>query len=301
MVVGRGVWSGRLRRVGVFAGPTHLPARLLRVSKDGRRPKRRLARGSELARSRRSWPACCGDERDRDEVIQEAINKGVKRFFLPAIDSSYLSKMRELKNAFPLNMFLMSGLHPTHVKENFQEELAVLESFLDETQAVAVGEIGIDLYWDKAFLKEQQEAFHLQIEWAKKRQLPIVIHCRDAFDEVFEVLEAHRGPLLRGIFHCFTGDLSQANKAISLGMKLGIGGVLTFKNGGLDRFIDQVDLSHLVLETDAPYLAPVPYRGKRNESAYLPLVAQKLADLTGKTIEDIAAITTENSKTVFGV
>ena len=127
---------------------------------------------------------------DRDEVIQEAINKGVKRFFLPAIDSSYLSKMRELKNAFPLNMFLMSGLHPTHVKENFQEELAVLESFLDETQAVAVGEIGIDLYWDKAFLKEQQEAFHLQIEWAKKRQLPIVIHCRDAFDEVFEVLEA---------------------------------------------------------------------------------------------------------------
>lgn len=238
---------------------------------------------------------------DRDEVVQEAINKGVERFFLPAIDSTYLSDMRELKNAFPLNMFLMSGLHPTHVKENFREELAVMESFLDETQAVAVGEIGVDLYWDKTFLKQQQEAFHLQIEWAKKRQLPIVIHCRDAFDAVFEVLESNKGPLLRGIFHCFTGDLSQANRAISLGMKLGIGGVLTFKNGGLDRFIDQIDLSHLVLETDAPYLAPVPYRGKRNASAYLPLVAEKLALLTGKSLEDIAAITTENSRDVFGV
>ena len=238
---------------------------------------------------------------DRDVVIQEAIDKGVKRFFLPAIDSTYLSEMRKLKNAFPLNMFLMSGLHPTHVKENFHEELAVLESFLDETQAVAVGEIGMDLYWDKTFIKEQQEAFHLQIEWAKKRQLPIVIHCRDAFDAVFEVLEAHKGPLLRGIFHCFIGDLSQANRAISLGMKLGIGGVLTFKNGGLNQFIDQIDLSHLVLETDAPYLAPVPYRGKRNESAYLPLVAEKLANLTGKTMEEIAFITTENSKVIFGV
>lgn len=240
-------------------------------------------------------------EQDRDLVVKKAIAAGVNRFFLPAIDSSYLSKMLSLKASFPKHMFLMSGLHPTHVKENFREELEVLEQFLDKQSAVAVGEIGIDLYWEKTFLKEQQEAFDIQIKWAKDRSLPVVIHCRDAFNEIFEVLEAHKGPELRGIFHCFTGDYQQALQAISYGMKLGIGGVLTFKNGGLDGFIDQIDLSHLVLETDAPYLAPVPYRGKRNESAYLVLVAERLASLTGKSLKEIARMTTQNSIDVFGV
>lgn len=238
---------------------------------------------------------------DRDAVVKLAIDQGVERFFLPAIDASYLPAMLALKAAYPSKMFLMSGLHPTHVKENFRVELALMESFLDAQNAVAVGEIGMDLYWDKTFMAQQQEAFHTQIGWAKARKLPIVVHCRDAFDAVFEVLEAHRGPDLKGIFHCFTGNHAQAKKTIDLGMKLGIGGVLTFKNGGLDRFIHQIDLSHLVLETDAPYLAPVPFRGKRNESSHLFLVAQKLAALTGNSVEEIAAITTENSREVFGV
>jgi len=240
-------------------------------------------------------------EQDRNIVVKKAIAAGVNKFFLPAIDSSYLSEMLSLKALFPEHMFLMSGLHPTHVKENFREELEVLEQFLDSQSAVAVGEIGMDLYWEKTFLKEQQEAFDIQIKWAKARSLPVVIHCRDAFNEIFEVLETHKGPKLRGIFHCFTGDKTQALQAISYGMKLGIGGVLTFKNGGLDGFIDQIDLSHLVLETDAPYLAPVPYRGKRNESAYLVLVAERLASLTGKSLEEIARKTTQNSIDVFGV
>ncbi|MCW1953007.1 MAG: TatD family hydrolase [Flavobacteriia bacterium] len=238
---------------------------------------------------------------DRDQVIADAIEAGVSRFFLPAIDASYISGMRALKAAYPGQMHLMSGLHPTHVKKNFKEELTVLEDFLDTDSCVAVGEIGIDLYWDRTFLSEQQAAFDVQISWAKARNLPIVIHCRDAFDEVFEVLEAHKGPLLRGIFHCFTGTYEQALRAISYGMKLGIGGVLTFKNGGLDRFIDQIELSHLVLETDAPYLAPVPYRGKRNESAYLINVAARLSELTGQSLADIATLTTQNSKDVFGI
>lgn len=238
---------------------------------------------------------------DRDQVIANAIEAGVSRFFLPGIDASYISGMRALKAAYPDQMHLMSGLHPTHVKENYKEELAVLEGFLDTDSCVGVGEIGIDLYWDRTFLAEQQAAFDAQISWAKSRKLPIVIHCRDAFDEVFEVLEAHKGPLLRGIFHCFTGTYEQALRAISYGMKLGIGGVLTFKNGGLDRFIDQIELSHLVLETDAPYLAPAPYRGKRNESAYLLQVASRLSELTGQSLADIATLTTQNSKDVFGI
>jgi len=238
---------------------------------------------------------------DRDQVIADAIGAGVSRFFLPAINASYISGMRALKAAYPEQMHLMSGLHPTHVKEDYREELCVLEAFLETDSCVAVGEIGIDLYWDRTFLSEQQDAFSIQIGWAKARKFPIVIHCRDAFNEVFEVLEAHKGPDLRGIFHCFTGSYEQALKAISYGMKLGIGGVLTFKNGGLDAFIHQIDLSHLVLETDAPYLAPVPYRGKRNESSYLPLVAERLSNLTGHSLAHIAAHTTQNSVDVFGI
>ncbi|MBD0850047.1 TatD family hydrolase [Maribacter arenosus] len=240
-------------------------------------------------------------DEDRDEVIKKALDNGVERFFIPAIDSSYTDAMFALEKAYPKNMFLMMGLHPTHVKGNYLEELRHVENLLSKRRFYAVGEIGIDLYWDRTFLKEQQEAFRYQIRLAKKHRLPIVIHCRDAFDEIFEVLEGEKGKGLYGIFHCFTGTLEQAKKAISYNMKLGIGGVATFKNGKIDAFLKELDMKHIVLETDAPYLAPVPYRGKRNESAYLVHVVAKLSDIYGKHAEEIAEITTENTKTVFGI
>ncbi|MCQ0110336.1 TatD family hydrolase [Zhouia amylolytica] len=238
---------------------------------------------------------------DRDEMINRAIDQGVERFFIPAIDSAYTERMLNLEADYPEHVFLMMGLHPTHVKENYKEEIRHVEEMLEKHTFYAVGEIGVDLYWDKSFLKEQQEAFGRQIELAKKHKLPIVIHCRDAFDEVFEVLEAHKDDNLYGIFHCFTGTLEQAHKAISYNMKLGIGGVVTFKNGKIDKFLNQIDLKHIVLETDAPYLAPTPYRGKRNESAYVMNVAEKLVDVYGLSLEEIVEQTTLNSKEVFGV
>ena len=223
-------------------------------------------------------------DEDRKEAIEKAIDLGVERFFIPAIDSSYTESMLALEKDFPGHMFLMSGLHPTHVNENY-----------------AVGEIGIDLYWEKKFLKEQKIAFKKQIQLAKRKNLPIVIHCRDAFDEVFEVLEEEKGNGLRGIFHCFTGTLEQAKKAISYNMKLGIGGVVTFKNGKIDTFLKEIELKHIVLETDSPYLAPTPYRGKRNESAYIVNVLEKMADVYGVPNEEIALVTTNNSREVFGI
>jgi len=240
-------------------------------------------------------------DEDRDLVIKRALDNGVKRFFIPAIDSTYTAAMLALKKNYPEMMFLMMGLHPTHVKENFKEELKHVEEMLVKDTFYAVGEIGIDLYWDKTFLKEQQEAFRFQIRLAKMKRLPIVIHCRDAFDEIFEVLEMEKGDDLYGIFHCFTGTLEQAYKAISYNMKLGIGGVVTFKNGKIDQFLNQIDLKHIVLETDSPYLAPVPYRGKRNESAYLINIQEKLSEIYGMSADKIAEVTTENSKTVFGI
>lgn len=238
---------------------------------------------------------------DRDIMIQRALDAGVKRFFIPAIDSSYVPSMYELEANYPENVFLMCGLHPTYTKENYKEELAFVEMQLQERRFYAIGEIGIDLYWDKTFLKEQQESFRFQIGLAKKYKLPIVIHCREAFDEVFEILEEQKSDELFGIFHCFTGDFEQAQRAIALNMKLGIGGVVTFKNGKIDQYLNQIDLKHIVLETDSPYLAPVPYRGKRNESAYTVLVAQKLAQIYGISVEEVAEITTKNSKDIFGV
>ena len=238
---------------------------------------------------------------DRVEVVQRALDLGVKRFFIPAMDSETTQSMFELEKQFPENIFLMMGLHPTHVKENFKEELAHVKKWLDKRNFYAVGEIGIDLYWDKTLLKQQQEAFKTQINWAKEKNLPIVIHCRDAFDEVFEVLEEMKDAKLFGIFHCFTGNLEQAKKAISYNMKLGIGGVVTFKNGKIDQFLNEIPLKNIVLETDAPYLAPAPYRGKRNESSYLLKVAEKLATIYNISVEELAKITTQNSKDVFGV
>ena len=240
-------------------------------------------------------------DEDRATMIQRALDENVSRFFIPAIDSTYTEAMLQLEKDFPEHIFLMMGLHPTHVKENFKDELAHVEDMLSQRKFYAVGEIGIDLYWDKTTLDIQIEAFKYQINLAKKYKLPIVIHCREAFDEIFEVLEQEKSDDLFGIFHCFTGTLEQAHKAISYNMKLGIGGVVTFKNGKIDQFINKIDLKHIVLETDSPYLAPKPYRGKRNESLYIIKVLEKLSELYGMSVEDIAAITTENSKQVFGI
>ncbi|QHI38086.1 putative metal-dependent hydrolase YcfH [Kordia antarctica] len=240
-------------------------------------------------------------DEDRNEMMQRAINSGVRRFFVPAIDSTYTERMFQLEKDYPNEVFLMSGLHPTHVKENYKEELAHVEALLLERKYYAVGEIGIDLYWDKTFLKQQQEAFQYQIQLAKKYKLPIVIHCRDAFDEVFEVLEKEKSESLFGIFHCFTGTKEQAEKAIGYNMKLGIGGVVTFKNGKIDKFLNEIPLEHIVLETDSPYLAPTPYRGKRNESSYVMNVLEKVSEIYQLPETEIASVTTENSKAVFGV
>ena len=238
---------------------------------------------------------------DRAEVIQRAIHAGVSRLFIPSIDSTYTNEMYDLEQQYPDHIFLMMGLHPCYVKENYLEELAHVEAQLGKHKFYAIGEIGIDLYWDKTTLDIQKTAFQRQIQLAKKHKLAINIHCRDAFDEVFEVLELEKSPELFGIFHCFSGDLEQAKKAISYGLKLGIGGVVTFKNGKIDQFIEQIGLQHIVLETDSPYLAPAPHRGKRNESAYTILVAEKLATLYQVTVEEIARITTENARAVFGI
>ena len=241
-------------------------------------------------------------EHDRNQMIQRAIDAGVSRFFVPSIDSSYTQKMYDLEVQFPSNIFLMMGLHPCYVKpETYQEELAHVETQLAKRKFYAIGEIGVDLYWDKTTLKIQQEAFQRQIQLAKKYKLAINIHCREAFDEVFEVLESEKATDLFGIFHCFAGDFGQAKRAIDLNMKLGIGGVATFKNGKIDQFLNEIDLKHIVLETDSPYLAPVPFRGKRNESSYTKWVAEKLAQIYQLPIEEIAQITTQNSKAIFGI
>ena len=240
-------------------------------------------------------------DEDRDVIINKAIDKGVSRFFIPAIDSTYTESMLQLENDYPENMFLMMGLHPTHVKDNYLGELNHVEVMLAKHKFYAIGEIGIDLYWDKSTLEIQKKAFKTQIQLAKKYKLPIVIHCREAFDEIFEVLETEKSDDLLGIFHCFTGTLEHAHQAISYNMKLGIGGVATFKNGKIDKFLNQIDLKHIVLETDSPYLSPVPYRGKRNESSYIIYVLEKLSFIYNMPVEDIANITTNNSKDIFKV
>jgi TatD DNase family protein len=240
-------------------------------------------------------------EKDREEMIQRALENGVSRFFIPAIDSSYTQAMYDLEKNHPEHVFLMMGLHPTYVKENYLEELQHVEEELAKRKFYAVGEIGIDLYWEKTHLAQQQIAFRKQIQLAKQYQLPIVIHCREAFDEVFEILEEEKSPELFGIFHCFTGTYEQALKAISYNMKLGIGGVVTFKNGKIDQFLNQIELKHIVLETDSPYLAPIPFRGKRNESSYLLRIIDKLATIYNLSANEIATVTTENSKVIFGI
>lgn len=238
-------------------------------------------------------------DQDREEMIQRALSLGIDQFYIPAIDSSYSERMLSLKKAYPDHVQLMTGLHPTHVKQNVMEELAHVNKMLAIHNFVAIGEIGIDLYWDTSFKQAQQDAFDYQIKLAVAHNLPIVIHCRAAFEEVFEILEENRSAKMKGIFHCFTGNLQDAQRAIGHNLKLGIGGVVTFKNGKIDQFLDQLPLESIVLESDAPYLAPVPHRGKRNESAYLVLVAQKLAEIYQCSVEKIANQTSLNAKSVF--
>ena len=238
---------------------------------------------------------------DLSLVMQRAFDSGVKRLFIPAIDSATTEAMYSLEKQYPDNVFLMMGLHPTSVKSNFEQELEHVKREFSKRHFFAVGEIGIDLYWDKSNLENQKKAFKIQIQLAKKYKLPIVIHCRDAFDEIFKILESENDDDLFGIFHCFTGTEEQANKAISFNMKLGIGGVVTFKNGKIDTFLNKIDIKNIVLETDSPYLSPVPYRGKRNESSYLTLICKKLAKIYQLSEEEISIITTQNSKDVFGI
>jgi TatD DNase family protein len=241
------------------------------------------------------------DEQQQALLMQRCFENKVERLFLPNVDLDSIAKIDDLVKKYPNNCFAMAGLHPCDVKEDFELVLDAICGSIIDRQVFAIGEIGIDLHWDKTTLEWQKAAFKEQIKWAKDLELPIVIHCREAFDEVFEVLEQERDEKLRGIFHCFTGDLIQAKQAIDLGFYLGIGGVVTYKNSGLAEVLKEVDIRHIVLETDSPYLAPVPFRGKPNESSYLTYIAYKVAEIYQISIEEVARITTANSISVFNI
>lgn len=245
-------------------------------------------------------------DQDRCEIIETAIQQGVEKMFLPNIDSSSIAPMLDLANQFPKNCFPMIGLHPCSVNATYKEELSIVEEWLQkmkENQApkfYAIGEIGIDLYWDKTFITEQKEAFEQQLMWAKKYDLPIVIHTRNSFKETYDLVYKYNDQKLRGIFHCFSGSIEEANQIIDLGgFKLGIGGVITFKNTPLCDIITNIHLQHIVLETDSPYLAPTPYRGKRNESSYLPIIAHKIADIKQVHVQEVIDLTTHSALEIF--
>lgn len=236
---------------------------------------------------------------DRKAQIEKAIANGIGEFYLPNIDASSIEVMLELEQQFPQHCFAMMGLHPCSVDANWEEELKTVKEWLEKRKFLAVGEIGIDLYWDKTHFEAQKTAFRQQIDWALEYNYPISIHCREAFDPIYEILSSY-STLPKSVFHCFSGNLEQANKIIALGgFKLGIGGVVTFKNAGLDKVIEQIDLEHLVLETDAPYLAPVPFRGKRNEPSYILEVARKIAEIKNLSLNEVAKTTSLNAKYIF--
>lgn len=241
-------------------------------------------------------------EPDRKLLINKALDAGIKRLFMPNISRESIAGMLEVEAEFPEYCFPMMGLHPCSVAEDVEEELKTVEEWLAKRKFTAIGEIGIDLYWDKTFFKQQQDAFRRQIQLAKKYALPYVIHSRNSFDETMEIVSEFKNDRIKAIFHCFSGNVKQAEQIIEAGdFKLGIGGVVTFKNSGLDKVVEAIDLEHLVLETDAPYLAPAPYRGKRNEPEYLILIAKKIAEIKQRSLEEVAAATTANSVYVFGV
>lgn len=238
-------------------------------------------------------------DKDRPEAMERCREVGVDHLYLPNIDRESIDVMMEMEGRYPGQCSAMMGLHPCSVNKDFEKELYEVESWLARRDFVAVGEIGTDLYWDDQFFEQQKEALQIQVGWAKQYKLPIVIHCRESFRETIEILEPLKDESLRGVFHCFTGSLEEAQEAIALGFYLGIGGVSTFKKGGLDRVIPEVSLDHLLLETDSPYLAPVPYRGKRNESSYIPIIAQRVSDLSGSPLEEVGKITSANARELF--
>ena len=237
---------------------------------------------------------------DQEEMLQRADKEGVERFYLPMVDRSSREALLTLEAKHPGICLGMTGLHPTSVKADWKEELRLVEADLGERSWAAVGEIGLDFYWDRSFERQQYEAFHLQIEWALSHGLPVVIHSRDSMKEAIGVVKEHQNGTLRGIFHCFGGSIEEANEIIGLGFYLGIGGVVTYKNSGLAAVLVQVGLEHVVLETDAPYLAPVPFRGKRNESAYLRFIVEKIATIMEVPWDRVAAMTTANAQKIFG-
>ena len=237
---------------------------------------------------------------DIDDIIKRAEVAGVSRFYLPGIDSNEIENMLLLENKFPGKCFAMMGLHPCSVKENYMDELVIVKDWLAKRKFAAVGEIGLDFYWDKTFATAQYEAFRTQIELSLQYNLPVVIHTRNAMQETIEVVKEFVSGGVRGIFHCFGGTEDQANDIINAGFYLGIGGVLTYKKSGLAEVLQNIDLKYLVLETDAPYLTPVPFRGKRNESSYIKYVAEKLALIKNISMEEAAAVTTANAEKIFG-
>lgn len=237
-------------------------------------------------------------QKDLPEIIDSCRKEGMQRIYMPNVDHASIDAMLETEAKYPECIATM-GLHPCSVKKDFEKELYIAEEWLNKRPFAAVGEIGIDLYWDKTTLARQQEAFRIQVSWAKAKKIPIIIHCRDAFQETLELVEELKDENLRGIFHCFTGNAEEAARVTDLGFYLGIGGVATFKNGGLDKVLPDVSLEHLVLETDSPYLAPVPFRGRRNSPAYVPLIARRVAELTGKSPEEVFAVTTANALKIF--
>lgn len=236
---------------------------------------------------------------DRPKVIERAEKEGVARVLLPAIDSESHAKMLQLEQKAP-SCLAMMGLHPCSVKGNYREELAIARGHLEKRRFVGVGEIGLDFYWDKTFTDEQYKAFREQLEWAIHFDIPVSIHSRNATDECIAVVAEHQKGRLKGVFHCFSGDEKQAKQIIDFGLYLGIGGVVTFKNSGLDKVMQNISLDHVVLETDAPYLAPVPFRGKRNEPSYLKYVVEKLSTIKSISMDDVASITTVNAEKLFG-
>lgn len=240
-------------------------------------------------------------DEDRAEMIQRAIDAGVKHFFLPNIDLESIQGMYDLETAYPGQMHAMMGLHPCSVGADYKEVLQSIKAELDKRSFVAIGEIGMDLYWDKTFRKEQEEAFLTQVEWAEEFDLPIIIHSRETTQLLIDILKDYGVGRSKGIFHCFGGSYDEATQIIDLGFKLGIGGVLTYKKSGLSEVLEKIPSEHIVLETDAPYLAPVPKRGKRNESAYLEHIAQKLADIKQVPLETLSKITSENALSVFKI
>lgn len=238
---------------------------------------------------------------DLPETIERAKANNVQKILLPNIDSSSIESMMQLASAYPDTCYAMMGLHPTSVNETWQAELSLVEDWLAKQAFIAVGEIGIDLYWDTTFKQQQIEVFSKQIELARKYDLPFVIHSRNSFDEVFQVLDELRDGQYKGVFHAFSGNEEQARRAIELGFKLGIGGVVSYKNAGLDKTVAAIGIDELVLETDAPYLTPVPFRGKRNESSYIKHIAEKIAGILHISVDEVADVTTKNAKQVFGI